>query len=126
MAGKKKPRGQWLLLCAAVARMSELSPIYQKYPGYARRDLENAIRARRASIRGAPVTGRNFRPVKINWPLDSTHRLDLVHDTLSQRTRSLHDMTLYLSVEVEWTKKLNTYLRTIAADVMQPTGRGRR
>ena len=47
MAGHTKLEGEWLLLSVAVARMGELSPIYRTFPGYACRDLEIAIRARR-------------------------------------------------------------------------------
>jgi hypothetical protein len=134
MAGHTKLEGEWLLLSTAVARIGELSPIYRTFPGYACRDLEIAIRARRVPIRGRSTSSSSYtiRPAIIDWPVDSSHRLDLVHDTLSQRARH-DDVTLFLSVEVKWTKKLSAYLRTIAADLLQgttavraPTGTGHR
>jgi hypothetical protein len=120
MAGHTKFKSEWLLLSTAVARMGEVSPIYRTFPGYACRDLEIAIRVRRVPIRGRSTLSHRIPPAIIDWPVDSSHRLDLVHDTLSQRARH-DDVTLFLSVEVKWTKELSAYLRTIAADLLQGT-----
>jgi hypothetical protein len=106
---------EWILLSTAVARMSELAPIYGSYPGLARRDLETAIRAGRAVIRGwSTGTSANSPAVIIREPVGSRHRLDLIHDSLSERSRGPHDVTLFRQVEVEWIR-IATYLRIFAA-----------
>jgi len=105
---------EWLLLSTAVARMSELAPVYRSYPGIARRDLETAIRAGRAVIRGRPTgTSVNSQAVIISEHVTSAHRLDLIHDTLIERGHPL-DVTLFRQVEVEWIG-IARYFRTFAA-----------
>jgi len=101
---------EWLLLSATVARMSELHPVYCSYPGYARRDLETAIRAERARIRGLSGEG----DVVTIGRLTGNHRLDLIQNTLTERRPGpMGDRILFWNVEIEWTG-ISSYLRAFA------------
>jgi len=104
MAVSLEGGGEWLLLSTAVARMSELHPGYRSFPGYARGDLECAIQASRVLIRGCSPGALNHPPELIAEPITNSHRLNLIHNTLSERGRgSMGYNTLFRDVEVEWT-----------------------
>lgn len=106
----------WLLLCTCVARMSELHPVYRSYPGYAQRDLESAIRAGRAILRGRRPGRADHPPDAIDGPIIARHRLDLIHNSLSERTpRPSGDIVQFRDLEIEWSK-IKEYLRARAAE----------
>jgi hypothetical protein len=95
--------------------MSELSPSYRFYPGRARGDLEIAIRAGRVILRGRghPDTG----PEVFDEPITARHRIDLIHDTLSERRPGPSDSSVLLlrDVEIEW-HRTKVYLQAHAAE----------
>jgi hypothetical protein len=108
---------EWVLLSTAVARMSELHPVYRRLVGLARRDLENMIRADRANLRGQ--RGRD-PPEPITEPISHRHQLDLFHNTLGERRpgpRPFGDEVLFRGVEVEWIGAAR-YLRTHAVPAL--------
>jgi hypothetical protein len=107
---------EWILLSTAIARMSELHPAYRSHPGYARRDLENAIRADRAILRGRSTGALDDPPVVITWPVTSRQELDLFHNTLSERRPGpLGGVTLFRDAQIEWTG-IARYLRAFAVE----------
>ena len=110
MADKHEEPEEWLLLFGCVARMGELHPVY---PGYARRDLEAAILAGRAVLRGRkPGTTRSE---VIDWPVTASHRLNLIRNTLAERRPGpFGDNILFRDVESAW-NKIHDYLRAFAA-----------
>jgi hypothetical protein len=115
------PQGaaDWIRLSTAVARMSEIDPAYRTYRGLARRDLEIAIRAGRVRIRGCPVGPPEPPPEEIEGPITPDYELDLIRDSLKERRAgplqaTLGSMTLFRSVEVEWTGAAR-YLRSPSA-----------
>jgi hypothetical protein len=102
MAPHLESGSDWILLSTAVARMSELHSVYRSHTGYALRDLETAIRAGRAVLRGS-WTGAPDQPlVPVTEPLAA--KLDLHHNTLSRRTRPgpLGYETVFRNVQIEW------------------------
>jgi hypothetical protein len=116
MVGDLQQPNDWLLLSMCVARMGELHPVYRSRLGYARRDLETAMRAGRISLRGRSTEALGDPPVPITFPITNNHRLDLIHNSLSQRKLGLLDgATLFRDVEVEWTG-VARYLRALAAE----------
>ena len=110
MAEHEEPE-EWLLLSGCVAR--ELHPVYRSRPGYARRDLEAAILAGRAVLRGRkPGTTRSE---VIDWPITTSHRLDIIRNTLAERRPGpFGDNILFHDVEIAW-NKIHDYLRAYAA-----------
>jgi hypothetical protein len=97
--------------------MSEIDPAYRTYRGLARRDLETAIRAGRVRIRGCPVGPPESMPEEIKGPITPDYELDLIHDSLKERRAgplqtSLGSMTLFRSIEIEWTGAAS-YLRSL-------------
>jgi hypothetical protein len=107
---------EWILLSTCVARMSELHPVYSSYLGFARRDLETAIKASRAVLRGRRPGLADRPPAVIDGPITARHRLDLIHNTLSERTPGPSgDNVLFRDVEIEWNKSKD-YLRAHAAE----------
>jgi hypothetical protein len=107
----------WIPLSMAVARMGELHPIYRRYPGWARRDLDNTIRAGRALLRGRPPDAADRAPPTIiSGPISGRHKLDLHHNVLTLRTRPgpLGMETITRDVHIEWTS-VEGYLRKSAA-----------
>ena len=113
MADKHEEPEEWLLLSGCVARMGELHPVYRSRPGYARRDLEAAILAGRAVLRGRkPGTTRSE---VIDWPITTSHRLDIIRNTLAERRPGpFGDNILFHDVEIAW-NKIHDYLRAFAA-----------
>ena len=105
----------WVLLTTCVARMGELHPIYRSYLGYARRDLEAAIRAGRTRLRGHRPGQPNGLPIAIEIQITSRHRLDLSHNRLSERPRHHFGGLLFRDVEIEWSG-IAEYLRARAAE----------
>jgi hypothetical protein len=115
----------WLLLFTCVARMGELHPIYRSYPGYARRDLEAAIRAGRTRLRGQKPGQLDGLPTAIAMPITFRHRLDLSHDTLTERARHNLVGLLIRNVEIEW-NSVAEYLRARAAESLPTEFSGRK
>jgi hypothetical protein len=115
MVSDPKGLDEWILTSACVARMSELSPSYRFYPGRARGDLENSIRAGRVLLRGRrhPDTA----PEVFDEPITARHRIDLIHDTLSKRRPGPSDSSVLLlrDVEIEW-HRTKAYLQAHAAE----------
>jgi hypothetical protein len=111
---------EWLLLCTAIARMSELHPTYRSLVGLAHRDLENMIRARRAKLRGRSPDTLHDPPEAIS-EISSRHRLDLIHNAVYERRPGARpwggDEVLFRYVEIEWTSAAR-YLRTHAAPAL--------
>lgn len=108
---------EWLYLSTCVARMSELNAGYSTYPGYARRDLETAIRAGRAILRGLRSGMEDQPPEVFNMPVTARHRLDLTHDTLSERKRGpLGYIAVLRHVEINWTR-IEKYLQARANEL---------
>jgi hypothetical protein len=105
----------WVLLTTCVARMGELHPIYRSYPGYARRDLEAAIRAGRTCLRGHRPGQAVDPPTTIEMPITPRHKLDLFHNRLSERTRHHFGGLLFRDVEIEWSG-IAEYLRARAME----------
>jgi hypothetical protein len=106
----------WLLLSTCIARMSELHPVYRLRLGFARRDLEAAIQAGRTNLRGRSTEALGDPPVPITFPITNNHRLDLIHNSLSEPKRGLLDgETLFRDVEVEW-MGVAKYLRALATE----------
>ena len=109
---------EWILLSTAVARMSELYADYRTYPRLARRDLKTAIRAGRMFLRGRSAP--DDPPVRIQEPISSRHRLDLICDTLLERRPGpLGGAILFWEVQVEWTRVAD-YLRAFAPQNGKP------
>jgi hypothetical protein len=131
---------EWLLLCTAVARMSELHPTYRCRVGLAHRDLENMIRAHRAKLRGCSPDGPHDPPEAISEVSDR-HKLDLVHNALylrrpgpsnGHRLEETYNAgyeragplfpwgnkVLFRGLEVEWTGAAR-YLRTHAVPALE-------
>ena len=107
----------WILLSTCVARMGELHSVYREYPGYARRDLEAAIWAGRAVLRGRGPGQADHPPGTIETPITALHRLDTIHNVLSERRPGLlGDSVLFRDVEIEW-NAIKEYLRTAAAEL---------
>jgi hypothetical protein len=107
---------EWLLLSTCIARMSELHPIYASYPGYARRDLENAIRAGRALLRGQRLGPADSSRELIRAPITAKHRLDLIHNSVSERRPGPYgDTVLFRNVESNW-NRVEEYLRVRATE----------
>jgi hypothetical protein len=105
----------WLLFSTCVARMGELHPKYRSHLGYARRDLESAIRAGRCRLRGRRPRQSDDLPTAIEMPITSRHTLDLSHNRLSERTRHHFGGLLFRDVEIEW-NSIAEYLRARAAE----------
>jgi hypothetical protein len=94
---------EWISLSAAVARMSELHPIYRSLVGLARRDLENIIRVGRAKLHGCSPDALHEPPEEIS-EISSRHRLDLIHNAVYERRPGTGgDKVLFRYVEIEWT-----------------------
>jgi hypothetical protein len=104
----------WLLLFTCVERMAELHPIYRSYPGFARRDLESAIRAGRCRLRGRRPGQSDDLPTAIAMRITFRHRLDLSHNTLTERSHHFGSL-LFRDVEIEWNSVVE-YLRARAAE----------
>ena len=103
-------------LSACVARMSELHPVYRTRLGFARRDLENAIQAGRTVLRGRRPGRADHPPDVIDWPITARYRLDLTHDSLSERKPGPSgDIVQFWGVEIEW-NKIKEYLQARAAE----------
>ena len=95
---------EWILLSAAIARMSELHPAYASYPGYARRDLERTIQAGRADLRGCRLGAPDNAPSAISTPITGRRRLIPDRNTIVlRRPGNPSGETLYHSVQIEWT-----------------------
>jgi hypothetical protein len=108
---------EWIPLSMAVARMSELHPVYRSHPGYARRDLESAIRAGRARLRGRRFRVPDSPPVPITESLSERYQLDLHHNAFSRRIPGpLSRETLFWEVEIEWTS-IASSLRAFALEL---------
>jgi hypothetical protein len=107
----------WVPLSTCVARMRELHPVYSSHVGYARRDLEAAIRAGRAVLRGRGTEGIGAIIVPITEPITTRHKLDLHHNALGRRTRPgpLGNETIFRDVEIDWTSAAS-YLRAFAIE----------
>ena len=114
----------WLLFSTCVARMCELHPVYRFYPGYARRDLESAIQAGRTLLRGRRPGREDQPPHLIDGRITARHRLDLIHNSLSERRPGPSDanVLLFHDVEIEW-NTIKEYLRARAAECW-PIDRG--
>jgi hypothetical protein len=105
---------EWLLLSTCIARMGELNPVYRSHLGYARRDLETAIRAGRAMLRGHRPGVADQPPEVFDEQITARHRLDVIYDTLSERKRGPSgDVVVLRQAEIEWTA-IKEYLRTEA------------
>jgi hypothetical protein len=92
--------------------MRELHPVYRSYPGYAREDLESAIRAGRARLRGLPTVREG--DVMTIGPVTANHRLDLIQNRLiERRPRPMGWQTSFWDVEIEWTG-ISNYLLAFA------------
>jgi hypothetical protein len=102
--------------------MTELSPTYRSYPGLARRDLENAIRADRIKLRGDPIGARSDHPIATAGPISPRHEINLIHDTLSlRRPGPSESELLFRNVKIDWTSA-SKYLGTVlAASTSTPT-----
>jgi hypothetical protein len=115
---------EWILLSTCVARMSELHPIYVSHQGYARRDLEKAIQAGRIVLRGCRPGLTDPTPEVIDGQIAATHRIDLIHNTLSERRPGLSDdISVFRDVEIEW-NKTKAYLLTYAVEYMLKGSQG--
>jgi hypothetical protein len=116
MAPDLESGSEWILLSMAVARMSELHSVYRSYTGYALRDLETAIRAGRAVLRGSWIGAPDQPLVPVTEPIAA--KLDLYHNTLSRRTRPgpLGYETVFRNVQIEWIG-LAQYIRANALAV---------
>jgi hypothetical protein len=108
---------EWISLSMAVARMSELHPVYRTYPGYAHRDLESAIRAGRARLRGRRFQVADSPPVSITERLSERYLLDLHYNAFSRRIPGpLGRETLFWEVEIEWSSVAGS-LRAFALEL---------
>jgi hypothetical protein len=107
---------EWILLSTCTARMGELHRIYVSYRGYAQRDLESAICAGRATLRGQRLGSTHCSSELIGEPITARHRLDLIHNSLSERRPGPYgDNVLFRNVEMNWTG-IKEYLRLRAAE----------
>jgi hypothetical protein len=104
---------EFILLSTAVARMGELHPVYRSRPGYARRDLESAIRAGRSHLSGRPNQAPDGPWISITEPITSRHKLDLHHNALSRQSGPHSYETLFRDVQIEWTA-VASHLRAFA------------
>jgi hypothetical protein len=106
----------WILLHTCIARMGELHAFYRSFRGYAERDLEAAVRAGRAALRGCRPGRADHPPETIGAPITARHRLDMVHNALGERRPgpSDHSVLLFRDVEIEW-NAIKEYLQAGAA-----------
>jgi hypothetical protein len=103
MAPDLESGGEWILLSAAIARMSELHPAYADHPGYAHRDLERTIQAGRADLRGCRLGAPDSSPSTVSTPT-GRRRLNPHRNTIVlRRPGNPSGETLYHSVQIEWT-----------------------
>jgi hypothetical protein len=105
---------EWISLFSCVARMGELHQNYRSYLGWARGDLEATICAGRAALRGRRHGLADSSLEVISEPITARHRLDPIHNTLSERKPGpLGYDVLFRDVEVEWSK-IKGHLQRIA------------